>query len=148
MGGLRLGVPGEAPVCKLSARDFRTTALTTRQFAYLRKTASPAIQATPKISEEEIKDKSKTDCFSKGPQFNHIHNGNFELSKGHMQPISLWLTAAVMTFGAIHLSAWNFIFPTKRRENPMEDWRHSDNSSSSLLLAEQQYLERRACIGR
>jgi hypothetical protein len=29
-----------------------------------------------------------------------------------MQPISLWLIAAVMIFGAIHLSAWNFRFLT------------------------------------
>jgi hypothetical protein len=48
-----------------------------------------------------------------GPQFNRIHNGNFELSEGHMQPISLWLIAAVMIFGAIHMSAWNFRFTTK-----------------------------------
>ena len=204
MGGLRLGVSGDAPVCKLWASEFSTIALTTRQFAYLRKTASPAIQATPDISEEEIKDKSKTDYFAKsiavaqifwlilsligraarhlaisqleilttafaacaivtycfawnkpqsvdtatnilatepldardtrrviqlqpkdlgvllagatdireGPQFNRIHNGNFELSEGRMQPISFWLVCTVMVFGSIHLSAWNFRFPT------------------------------------
>jgi hypothetical protein len=29
-----------------------------------------------------------------------------------MQPVSLWLTASVMAFGAVHLSAWNFTFPS------------------------------------
>jgi hypothetical protein len=42
----------------------------------------------------------------------HIPNGNIELSEGYLQPISLWLTTSVMLFGAIHLSAWNFSFPS------------------------------------
>jgi hypothetical protein len=47
-----------------------------------------------------------------GTQLNRIHNGNIELSKSIMQPVSLLLAASVMVFGAIHLAAWNFAFPS------------------------------------
>ncbi|KAN0116864.1 hypothetical protein V8E51_002841 [Hyaloscypha variabilis] len=48
-----------------------------------------------------------------GAQLNRIHNGNIELSDTIMQPVSLLLTASVMVFGAIHLAAWNFTFPSR-----------------------------------
>ncbi|KUJ21103.1 uncharacterized protein LY89DRAFT_577963, partial [Mollisia scopiformis] len=47
-----------------------------------------------------------------GPQFERIHNDTIELSNSYTQPVSLWLTVSIMLFGAIHLSAWNYTFPT------------------------------------
>jgi hypothetical protein len=202
MGGLRLGRTGGGPICRFTAKDFPSIALTVRQFTYLREKG--VIEATPDIKEEEIDDKSKTDYFAKGiaviqifglivslitrafrhltisqleilsaafaacavvtyyfawdkpqsvntattievaaalkgqdirriaqfqrkdltvllggtidiaegSQLGRIHNGSIELSTGYMQPIAFWLTTSVMLFGAIHLSAWNFIFPS------------------------------------
>ena len=50
---------------------------------------------------------------TRGAQFKRIHNGCIELSDSIVQPVSVWLTLAVMVFGAIHLAAWNFAFPSK-----------------------------------
>jgi hypothetical protein len=42
----------------------------------------------------------------------HLANGGIELPKGDLQPACLWLTVLLILFGTIHLSAWNFTFPT------------------------------------
>lgn len=47
-----------------------------------------------------------------GPMLNRIRNGSIEISNGYLQPVSLWLTVTVVLFGAIHLTAWNFTFPS------------------------------------
>jgi hypothetical protein len=60
MGGLRLGTSTGAKICS----HYQTIALTTRQFGFLRKTY--VIKESPRLSQEEIKDKSKTDFFTKG----------------------------------------------------------------------------------
>jgi hypothetical protein len=64
MGGLRIGTKNSDCVFDLGTRKFKTIAVTTRQFSYLRKKG--IIEATPSISEEEIKDKGKADYFTKG----------------------------------------------------------------------------------
>jgi hypothetical protein len=48
-----------------------------------------------------------------------------------VQPVSVWLTLAVMVFGAIHLAAWNFSFPSKV-ERIM--WRMSSTAITLLPL--------------
>jgi hypothetical protein len=60
MGGLRLGNSSGEVVSSYHP----TIALTTRQFGFLRKT--DVIKESPRLSEGEILDKSKTDIFAKG----------------------------------------------------------------------------------
>jgi hypothetical protein len=67
----------------------------------------------------------------KGTQFRRIYNGCIELSDSIVQPVSVWLTLAVMLFGAIHLAAWNFAFPSKA-ERIM--WRISSTAITGLPL--------------
>ncbi len=217
MEGLRLGTSGGESVYPY----FQTIALTTRQFGFLRKT--DVIKESPRLLEEEILDKSKTDVFAKGivvvqiselilslisraerhlaisqleiitvafavcavvtycfscnkpqdvktattilipgplsekeqhmvmelqpkklltlfagtelrywdAQFRRINNGGIELSDRLVHPVSLWLTLAVMIFGAIHLAAWNFASPSQA-ERIM--WRISSTAITSLPL--------------
>jgi hypothetical protein len=64
-------------------------------------------------------------------QFKRIHNGNIELSESLVQPVSVWLTLAVMIFGAIHLAAWNFAFPS---QSERDMWRISSTLITVLPL--------------
>jgi len=66
-----------------------------------------------------------------GSPFRRIRNGSIELSDRLVQPVSVWLTLAVMIFGAIHLAAWNFAFPSQA-ERIM--WRTSSTAITSLPL--------------
>ena len=68
---------------------------------------------------------------TRGAQFKRIHNGCIELSDSIVQPVSVWLTLAVMVFGAIHLAAWNFAFPSTA-ERVM--WRMSSTAITVLPL--------------
>jgi hypothetical protein len=68
---------------------------------------------------------------TRGLSFAQIHNGFIELSDSIVQPVSVWLTLAVMVFGAIHLAAWNFAFPSQR-ERIM--WRMSSTAITLLPL--------------
>jgi hypothetical protein len=52
MGGLRLGITSGGQITSRAGRSFRTIAITTRQFGFLRKT--DVIKESPKISEEDI----------------------------------------------------------------------------------------------
>jgi hypothetical protein len=63
MGGLRLRGHDNNPVCRLQTTSFHTIPLTTRQFVYLRN--RDVIGSDPHISEDDIKDKSKADSFTK-----------------------------------------------------------------------------------
>ncbi|PMD22287.1 hypothetical protein NA56DRAFT_570893, partial [Hyaloscypha hepaticicola] len=66
-----------------------------------------------------------------GANFRRIRNGSIELSARLVQPVSVWLTLAVMIFGAIHLAAWNFAFPSQA-ERIM--WGISSTAITSLPL--------------
>lgn len=67
----------------------------------------------------------------KDAQFDRIYNGCIELSDSIVQPVSVWLTLAVMVFGAIHLAAWNFVFPSNA-ERIM--WRVSSTAITGFPL--------------
>jgi hypothetical protein len=80
-------------------------------------TTHMVLELQPKELFNLLAGKSSFELIRFTPMLKRIRNGNIELSTRNLQPISLWLTASVVLFGAIHLSAWNFTFPSPTERN-------------------------------
>lgn len=76
------------------------------------KDACNMMHSQPAVLLDNLRGEVQAGHDKQGRTLHRVRNGNVEITDGSVQLVPLWLIGFIILFSAIHLSAWNFEFPS------------------------------------